>query len=391
MNDQIGIQATQYIISLFESSKSQSEEALDSLPGIYAIIESSGLILKGNKSLAQIFSVDYENLLGCNLDQIFSPENWQEFQNYIFRENSLPDPKINIRLSDGVARNYLWFSNPVRSNSIPNSKKLFAITGRDVTDLTRITEENSRMQFELSTAKIVQNTFYPKPSAKFGNSTISGYSESASECGGDWWHYNNKKDKLYLWIGDVTGHGVTAALVVSAVHAVVSIIDVNDLKPKDILALLNRAVGSMAGDQRPMTFLVAAIDLKSGECTYASAGHEPLIMLPADKDKFEMRDLKILQGSASAPLGAQKTFDYQEAKIQLKKGDRLLFYTDGIYDVANSEGARWTRSTFLRTLARQATQHGQASDLVSGLHKSIVDFRQQAPLRDDATFFTFQM
>jgi len=392
MDDQIGIQATQYIISLFENSKSQSERALDSLPGVYAVIDRTGLILKGNKSLAQIFNVDFEELLNLNLRKLFSPQEWEKFERYFPNsEGKSTDFKSVIRLDDGKLRDYLWYSEELEIGHSLKAPQLFAITGHDVTELTRVTQENSRMQFELGTAKLVQNTFYPTSKANFGSSTISGYSESASECGGDWWHYSLKKDKLYLWIGDVTGHGVTAALVVSAVHAVVSTMEFDSLSPKEILGVLNQAVGSMAGDQRPMTFLVASIDLKSGSCVYASAGHEPMIYFPGEKNKFDMKDLSILQGNPSVPLGVRKTFEYEEHSLQLKKGDRLLFYTDGSYDIANRGGDNWNRSKFHRVLARQASASKRAEELTEGLHGAIEEFRKGAPLRDDVTFFSFEL
>ncbi len=392
--EQVAIQATQYIINVLENSKLQSEEALDSLPGIYSVIDVQGQVLKGNKSLAKIVDKNYENLLGVSLSQLFSEENWQVFLSHLMSVKNKMDEKlefkIDIQLKDGGIRNYLWHVSSLVVNR-PNFPILFSILGHDVTDLTKVTKENSRMQYELNTAKIVQNTFFPPPTANFGNSSIASYFETASECGGDWWYYRVIKDKLFLWIGDVTGHGVSAALVVSAVHSVALIIEEEHMSPAKTLAILNRAVGSMTNEPLTMTFTAATIDLKSRECIFASACHEPIIVLPYDRNKLTIHDLHLLQGEASLPLGQPKDVKYEEVKLQLKPRDRLLFYTDGIYDIANPKGLQWSRSVFHRTLARLVTQPQNAGDLVLGLREAMDKYRQGTPLKDDVTFFVFQM
>lgn len=391
-NEQIAIHATQYIINLLESSKSHSEEALDTLPVIYTVVDSQGQILKGNRSLAKLFDLDHENLLGLNMSQLFSKANWGIFQSHIVKTQNILNSqfKIDVLQKDGSIRNYLW-SVSLLDVKRPGLPPLFSVLGNDVTELTRATEENSRMQFELSTAKIVQDTFFPPKTATFGKSSLASYYESANECGGDWWYYLTVKDKVYLLIGDVTGHGVSAALVVSAVHSVASFIGDREMTPSQILIVLNRAVSAMTGNPLVMTFLAASIDLKTHECSYASAGHEPIILLSHDKKKFGMQDLVMLEGATNSPLGIQKSSNYDEKKIQLTTGDRLLFYTDGVYDIANPAGDGWNRSIFYRTLAKQASASQNATDLISGLHKTIKDFRKESLLRDDITVFSFQV
>ncbi len=385
MHDQLELQASQYIISILENSKSQSEEALDTLPGIYAVVDGDGKILKGNRRLAELFGMNHENLLGVNICGLFSDPDKKPFLNKI---SELTEFELEVAEKNDTFRNYLWYSSRLKIDR--QNMPFYSIIGRDVTALTIATKENSRMQFELSTAKIVQNTFFPPTSATFGNSSIAGYSETASECGGDWWHYNLKNDKLYLWIGDVTGHGVTAALVVSAVHSIVSILA--EMTPSASLAILNRAIAASAGtNHRVMTFLVACIDLNTKKCTYASAGHEPIILLPHDKVNFKMDELKLLTTNPSTPLGSAKTGSYEETSLQLNAGDRLIFHTDGLYDIVSQTGTSWNKSVFYRTVALHASQTKSSKELVSGIKKSIDDFRTGALLKDDATLFSFQL
>ena len=73
MHDQRDLQATQQIINLFESSKTYAEDALETLPGIYAVMDAGGSILKGNKTLASLYKVDHEKLLGRQFSDLFLP------------------------------------------------------------------------------------------------------------------------------------------------------------------------------------------------------------------------------------------------------------------------------------------------------------------------------
>ena len=89
----------------------------------------------------------------------------------------------------------------------------FNVMAGEVSRLMMEEKEKSRMASELKTAQTVQNTLFPKSDFKNEQYNISGYYSPASECGGDWWYYYTDNDKVYLLIGDATGHGAPAALI----------------------------------------------------------------------------------------------------------------------------------------------------------------------------------
>ena len=89
----------------------------------------------------------------------------------------------------------------------------FNVMASEIQRLLEETAEKSRMENELKTAKLVQNTLFPEGDFKNDDLEIVGHYEPASECGGDWWYHSHNNGKSYLWIGDATGHGAPAALV----------------------------------------------------------------------------------------------------------------------------------------------------------------------------------
>src|SRR5689334_20947739 len=137
MAQQVAIQATQYIITVLEDSKLQSEESLDNMPGIYAIIDEQGQILKGNKNLAEALDVNHEHLLGANFRLLFSSEGWEGFQKELSAVQNTKE-RHDFRIDTnrgGNLRNYLWHASifVINRSSTP---QLFSILGHDVTDFT---------------------------------------------------------------------------------------------------------------------------------------------------------------------------------------------------------------------------------------------------------------
>jgi PAS domain S-box-containing protein len=388
MHDQTDLQASQHIIDLFENSKAQSDEVLDSLPGIYCIITSQGLILKGNKTLAEIFNVGLEDLLGKEIKNLFPEAHGRAFQaqvDKLFSEKAGgSELRADVVTDKGAVRNYLWSVNPL-STERNEVADLVSVLGRDVTELTEATVQKTKMQGELATARTVQERLFLEPNAQFKKISLSGFYEPANECGGDWWHYGMINGKLFLWIGDVTGHGVPAALVVSAVNSAVSLIGSDDLTPAKALSILNNVVFATAKNQLAMTFFVGSIDLNTLECVYSSAAHEPVLLLPADKTSYSVRDLKVLEADPGYPLGLSEKSEYKEQSIQLSAGDRLLLYTDGLREVVNPEGRKWKNLEFLRTLVPLASEFRGSQDLVVKMKEKIEEYRQGAPLGDDTT------
>lgn len=243
--------------------------------------------------------------------------------------------------------------------------------------------EKGRMENELKTAQTVQNTLFPESSASMDGIDVAGYYEPAFECGGDWWYYSRVGDKVYLWIGDATGHGVPAALLTSAARSASSLIESLGMRPAQALELLNRAIYEVSKGQLMMTFFLATIDTKTRELVYSNASHEPPILLRADARQTRWQELTSLSDNNNIRLGEQCDTKYTEQRLQLHKDDMLLFYTDGLTDAADKEQRPWGLRSFLKLVVEidQQTPEKFVASLVSGLK----DHRAGALLKDDVS------
>lgn len=260
----------------------------------------------------------------------------------------------------------------------------------EVSRLLEQTTEKARMESELQTAKTVQDTLFPETPVIIKNLAIAGYYEPASECGGDWWHYCEVGSKIFLWIGDATGHGAPAALITSAARSASAIIERLNVSPSGALELLNRSIFDVSRGQILMTFFLASFDKDSGELVYCNASHEaPLVIRKRESEPIK-NDLEFLNQVNNPRLGQARDSVYKEASIHLGVGDSVFFYTDGIADIQNPGRVAWGERKFIKALLDANKDYPEVATLVERFSGKFMDHRQSTPLIDDVTFFVIK-
>lgn len=267
----------------------------------------------------------------------------------------------------------------------------FNFMAEEVSRLMQETKEKARMEGELETVKLVQETLFPNPSYSVGPFNVMGHFEPASECGGDWWNYSIVGERLYLWIGDATGHGAPAAMVTSAAKSAATIIEsLPGCSPGKALEIMNKAIHETTKGRILMTFFVASLDLKTGEVLYANASHDPPYIVRNTGGKITKKNLDPLIDANGARLGDKKDSTYAEAKAQLNPGDTILFYTDGIIDLENEEGVSWGERGFIKSVVQSAGAGPDVNDRMVHLKSTIGAYRGKGILVDDITLFMCQ-
>lgn len=263
----------------------------------------------------------------------------------------------------------------------------FNIMAAEVSRLLDQTAEKARMESELQTAKTVQETLFPETRAKIGPLAIAGYYEPASECGGDWWHYCQIGNKIFLWIGDATGHGAPAALITSAAKSASTIIERLNISPAKALELLNRSIYDVSKGRIMMTFFLASFDLETGELIYCNASHEAPFLIKKGEGALKKKDLVPLNEVNNPRLGQARDSVYQQTSIQVDEGDAVFFYTDGIPDIQNPGKEAWGEREFIKALIAANKDYPGVNDAVDRFVTSFQGHRQGATLVDDVTFF----
>jgi sigma-B regulation protein RsbU (phosphoserine phosphatase) len=268
------------------------------------------------------------------------------------------------------------------------------LTGRDVTDVKKLTEQQTRVMMELETAKAVQETLMPVSFAKFEHLEVAGLYEPATECAGDWWYYCQSGDKYYFCVGDVTGHGLPAALITCAVRAVMSVPKfISSTDPKRIVEVFNEVVFEFGRTERCMTLFVGCYDPKDKSFTYCNGAHESpfLIRKGAEESQVSLSDLFSLVVEPSELVGRSLDSVFKERKVYLGPGDQLVFYTDGIYEVAEGEKGVGTRG-FERILVKYLNENAGPQITVNRFKEYLTGRRKVVSgFVDDVTFFVVKI
>ena len=268
------------------------------------------------------------------------------------------------------------------------------MTGK-IVSLLKETAEKARMEEELATASLIQNTILTPPQLQIDATEVVPFYKSASECGGDLWDAFVKNNKLTVLLGDATGHGAPAAIVTAVVKSCVATLTEfhtgTALTPTEMLTRINEIVYRSCKGQLLMTMSVAQLDLDSGVLTLANAGHEAPFhvrptknLTPEGKPAKPKTDALFVRGER---LGFQANSVYDSLTVQLEPGDTVLVYSDGISEANNQEGKIWGERALKNTFA--ALAHESLETIKSSLVKALDDFTQGATQKDDITFVLF--
>ncbi|TVR13183.1 MAG: GAF domain-containing protein [Planctomycetota bacterium] len=243
--------------------------------------------------------------------------------------------------------------------------------------LVRNKMANERMQRDMEVAKQVQARMLPEKVPSVEAYVIAGLSQPSEETGGDYYTWLERDGHVVCMIGDVTGHGLGAALFTTAAHAMTQYQLRNSRDLAHAMEALNQGLYHMRSG-RFMTAAAVELNPQDLTFTYASAGHNPLLWLHGD----EMRWLE----SSGTPLGIMRRANVTaEEPLQMAVGDVLLLYTDGITEAFNHDGEWWGEEAMATSLRRAHNRGLQGDALIAALMQDLRAFTGNRPLGDDVT------
>jgi len=237
---------------------------------------------------------------------------------------------------------------------------------------------------ELALAQTIQQSLVPAD-VKRGDLDVAIRHIPCTHVGGDYLQASlPRPDLLYLCVGDVAGHGVAAALVVSRIHGLVQSMILDDIRPGPFLESLDRATLRLF--ERTtffMTFAVLRVDLSKRTIEYATAGHPPQLLLRSDGEIEGLATSGIALG-----LGLESK-DRQTGCTTYAPGDTLLMFTDGVFEVRAPNGRIWgeesLRSLFV-SLSRSAP-----SIVVAEILREAAGFRGVRTFEDDVSLMVARL
>lgn len=246
-------------------------------------------------------------------------------------------------------------------------------------------KEKARIEGELQVAHLVQHSFFPKHAVIRENFSFHGLYLPASECSGDWWSYFEQGSITTLIVCDATGHGVPAALITAAAHSCISTLKIeseeNYISPKSVLEKLNKVICYMNTDIL-MTAFVLEIDEVKKTITYSNASHMTPYLIRKVDEEYNKEGVNPLLENNGARMGQDPLSTYEETKVDVLQGDRIVMFSDGLTEMA-IEGKAWGQRNFLKSIFKGCKL--EAMGLIESIMSDFSEFRKGVILQDDIT------
>ena len=240
----------------------------------------------------------------------------------------------------------------------------------------KVNEKKELMESELKIGRNIQmsmipNIFPPFPERK--DIDIAACLIPAKEVGGDLYDFYIRDEKLFFCIGDVSGKGVPASLVMAVTRSLFRTVSAHENSPQRIVMTMNDSMSDMNESNMFVTFFCGILNLATGHLRYCNAGHNPPLIL---SDRAVELDVK-----PNLPLGVMPKMSYQEQETDLDFGDTVFLYTDGLNEAENSAHEQFT----LERAKAMLDQRRNAQDHLEEVRKAVNKFVGNAPQSDDLT------
>jgi sigma-B regulation protein RsbU (phosphoserine phosphatase) len=244
--------------------------------------------------------------------------------------------------------------------------------------------EKKRLEQELSVARRIQMALLPKKLPAARGLEIATYFNPADSVGGDYYDYFSLADEqLGIVVADVSGHGPSAALMMTMIKGILHSIAGKFESPEGVLAEMNTILSRIAPEEMFVTMLLVVVDLKKRLMVFSNAGHNPLLYY--DRESLSCRLVEL----AGPALGISEQPVFQKLQMPLRPGDAFLMYTDGVTEAFNPQGEMFESSRLLQTLAETASE--PAGKIVDHLKNKLLAFINHAPPSDDVAMFAMKI
>ncbi len=281
-------------------------------------------------------------------------------------------------------------SNELFTESDLNLLTILASQAATTIEHTRLTQESldkKNIDQQMEIAREIQIQLLPKKLPNIIGLDIEVLSAPASDLGGDYCDVIDikEKDAIVVTIGDVSGKGIPANLLMIMLRSFLKIEAMNETSPKKVLKQLNELIiaDNKLYSDIFISLFYGVINKKTFSLTYSSAGHDPLYLFHRKTGTFET--LK----TGDLILGIFPDIEYNENIIQLQESDLLILYTDGIIEAKNSKNILFGEERFIRTVFRNIKK--PANLIKDAIYNEVLRFSGEEKQNDDITLLTIDV
>ena len=237
-------------------------------------------------------------------------------------------------------------------------------------------QQRQRYEGEMKVATGIQMSMVPKtvpPFPERHDLDMAATIVPAKQVGGDLYDFFIRDEKLFFCVGDVSGKGIPAALVMAVTRTTFRNLSANETSPGCIVKAMNDNLSAMNESNMFVTFFCGVLDLAKGTLRYCNAGHNPPLVL-TDQMRF-------LEVEANLPLGILQGMEFKEQVIPFHYDDAIFIYTDGLTEAENVNHELFGEDRLKLALSGRKG----ANEHLDNIKKKVADFVGEAPQSDDLT------
>lgn len=237
--------------------------------------------------------------------------------------------------------------------------------------------QRERMERELELATEIQQRFQPSSPPKLDGYEFQGISFSCYEIGGDYYDFIPiENNKMIVALGDVSGKGTAAALLMSSLHAAIHAQATSNRPLAEMITSVNQYLAENTPSNRFVTLFIAELDPATGKLRYINAGHNPPLI---GRSTGMIEQLS----SGGFPLGILPSAEFEVGETHLGNGEVLIVYSDGVSEANNLQEEEFGLDRLTEVVRRNLTS--SAAGIRDRVESALSSFTQTAPANDDIT------
>ncbi|HKO99376.1 MAG TPA: SpoIIE family protein phosphatase [Pyrinomonadaceae bacterium] len=237
--------------------------------------------------------------------------------------------------------------------------------------------QQERLERELQLASEIQQRFQPAAPPIVAGYELQGISFPCYEIGGDYYDFIQRDDgRLVIALGDVSGKGTAAALLMSSLHAAIHAQTGSHDSIVETISAVNKYLAENIPPNRFVTLFYAELDPESGAVSFLNAGHNPPLIVHAAGTVEQL-------ASGGLPLGIKADAEYREGRTTLQLGDVLVIYSDGVTEAASPNGEEFGPTRLYEVVSRNVD--ASAAGIRDRIESALTKFSQGTQAADDIT------
>ena len=243
-------------------------------------------------------------------------------------------------------------------------------------ELRQSEEQKNRIDGELQVARGIQMSMIPKIFPEYpecADVDMFACVIPAKEVGGDLYDFYIREEKLFFCIGDVSGKGVPASLVMAVTRSLFRTVSAHEKSPQRIVSTINASMSDMNETNMFVTLFCGVLDLKNGHLRYCNAGHNAPVLVQKDGN----RELPV---EPNLPLGVLFEMSFTEQECDLSCGTGLFLYTDGLNEAENAYHQLFGEERMMAALKSGLESRQQIAAMTDAVHAFVAGAEQSDDL-----------